>query len=331
MDNSLTSLIDTATSILVLLPQKPTFDSVAAGLSFYLSISDRKPTSISCPSPIMVGFNRIIGVNKIASEVGNKNLTIKFKGYEASNIEKVSYDIIDGEFNLTVVPKVGFVAPQKEQVDTSFSGLSADLVILIGGTSDADFPVLSSEELSVSKIVHIGTRSFNSTREVLSFAKPGAAVSELIASLIKDTAGTIDPDIATNLVMGIEEGSSNFASSEVTPDTFEIFAYLMRNGGRRQAKVKLSPMGFPPGSIPTQPYTAKTTTPGEVASKALHGVPLDVQSTIQPGETDAMDIEGTGETEQDINPPDDWLQPKVFKNSNNPPMINPDSFSENKG
>lgn len=49
-----------------------------------------------------------------------------------------------------------------------------------------------------------------------------------------------------------------------------------------------------------------------------------------PQEMDTQDMEGTGESEQDINPPDDWLQPKVFKGANTPPM-NPDSFSENKG
>jgi len=168
MDNSLTSFIDAAASILVLLPAKPNFDSVAAGLSFYLSLSGTKQVTISCPSPMMVGFNRIIGIDKITSEVGNKNLLIKFKGYEASNIEKVSYDIIDGEFNLTVTPKVGLTSPQQNQIELGFSGLSADLVVLIGGLSDSDFPILASKELSVSKIIHIGTHSFNTEREVLS-------------------------------------------------------------------------------------------------------------------------------------------------------------------
>lgn len=312
MDNSFTSLIESATSILVLLPQKPNFDQVAAGLSFYLSIFDRKSTTISCGSPMMVGFNRIIGINKITSEVGNKNLTLKFIGYEASNIEKVSYDIINGEFNLTVVPKVGFTAPGKEQIEVGFSGLSADLVVLIGGMTDEDFPILASSELTVSKIVHIGTHSFNSTREVLSFAKPGAATSELIANLIKETGGSIDPDIATNLVMGIEEGSSNFSGAEVTPDTFETFAYLLRNGGKRQSRTKLSPMGFPQGSIPTQPLNMPIARPVEVNSD-----PMLEKVEVK----EEVDIE---------NAPDDWLKPKVFQGTNTP-VTQPDSFSENKG
>lgn len=293
MENSFSSLIDSAASILVLLPEKPSFDQVAAGLSLYFSIKDKKEANISCPSPMMVGFNRIIGIDRITSELGNKNLTIKFKGYDAGNIEKVSYDIINGEFNLTVVPKAGFTAPTKEEMELSFSGISADLVILIGGANDSDFPILSSEELISSKVAHIGNRVLSSERDVMSFAISGATTSEVVASLITANGMSMDPDISTNLIMGIEEGSSNFTSTEVTPDTFETFANLLRSGGRRQPRVKLSPMGFPPGAIPTQPFNK----------------PVQKQAVSQIEQV-AEQIENKEEMVE--NPPDDWLQPKVF-------------------
>ena len=318
MDNSFTQLVDSAASVLVLLPSKPYFDQVAAGLSLYLSISDKKEATISCPSPMMVGFNRLIGVDKIAAEIGNKNLMIKFAGYDANNIEKVSYDIDQGEFKLTVVPKTGSVAPQKEQLDLVYAGISADLVILVGGANDSHFPILASDELAGAKVAHIGTRVLNSSREVMSFAKPGASVSEVVANLIKENELGLDPDIATNLIMGIEEGSSNFTSGETTPETFEVFAYLLRNGGKRQPKQKLSPMNFPPGAIPNTPF-------GRVRMPRPQMAPPVPQPL--PQETDVPDASGTQEHEQDINPPDDWLQPKIFKASAN----QPDSFSESKG
>lgn len=311
MDNSFSQLLDSANSILIILPTKPYFDQVAAGLSLYLSLHDKKEVSINCPSPMMVGFNRLIGVNKIVSEVGNKNLVIKFSNYDATNIEKVSYDIENGEFKLTVVPKVGLNAPQKEQLDLNYSGLSADLVILVGGANDTHFPILNSPDFSVSKLVHIGTRVLTTNREVMSLSKPGSSTSEIIAELIKSSELPIDPDIATNLIMGIEEGSSHFESSEVRPETFEMFAYLLRSGGRRMPKTKLSPMSFPPGSIP--------------------GMPMKVQkdAAVIPAFSEQVnpDEDGTNESEQDLTPPDDWLQPKVFKGT----VGSPDSFSENKG
>lgn len=316
MQESFSQLIDAAASILVLLPVKPSFDAVAAGLSLYLSLHETKNVNISCPTPMMVDVNRIIGINKISSELGNKNLTIKFKGYDANNIEKVSYDIIDGEFNLTVVPKAGLTSPTSEQMDLSFSGVSADLIILVGGTTDSDFPILESPELSSAKIAHIGNRGLQSTREIMSFAIPGATTSEVVTALIKESNMSMDADIATNLVLGVEEGTVNFTESEVNANTFETFAWLLRNGGQRLPKTKLTSTAFPPGSIPTQAFTQKV-------SKVLQ-VPQVSQEDFNPEQ-----IEGKEEIVE--NPPDDWLQPKVFKGSAVPQPTQSDSFSENKG
>lgn len=302
-DTSFTSTINGASSILVLLPVNPTFDQVTAGLSFYLSLMGTKNISISCLSPMMVEFNRIIGINRVTSELGNKNLTIKFNGYEATNIEKVSYDIENGEFKLTVVPKSGFASPKKEQLDLSYTGISSDLVIIIGGIDETSFPVLNSPEFASTQIVHIGTRAISLNREILSFATPASSISELVASVIRESNFGIDTDIATNLIMGIEEESKHFESDEVTPNTFETFAFLLRSGGVRPPKEKLSPKNFPVGSIPTKPFTEKIVIP-----------------------------EGTQEAEQDVNPPADWLaQPKVYKGASGANPVQPDSFSENKG
>lgn len=321
MENSLLTLIDSAASVLIVLPEKPYFDQVAAGLSLYLSILGRKEAAIFCPNPMTVGMNRLVGVNKISTELGNKNLTIRFTNYEATNIDKVSYDIENGEFKLTVAPKTNFAAPQKEQIAISYTGISADLVILVGGANDSHFPILASNELANAKLVHIGTRTLETGREILSFAKPGASTSELVANLIKENNLSFDPDVATNLVMGIEDGSLNFASSEVTPETFEIFAFLLREGGRRMPKVKLSPMGFPPGSIPEKPFRAP----------APQKVPVSNPEPVVEQTKSPEPAEGIEKKEEVIeNPPSDWLQPKIYKGTSIT-QNQPTSFSENKG
>jgi hypothetical protein len=307
MENSFVSLIDSAASVLVVLPTKPYFDQVAAGLSLYLAISDRKETTVYCPSPITVGMNRLVGVNKISEELGKKNLTIKFAGYEATNIDKVSYDIDGGEFKLTVTPKAGFNSPTENQVAVSYSGISADLIILVGGANDSHFPILESAELKNAKIAHVGTRVLDSKREVLSFAKPGATTSELVVSLIKENGLTLDADTAANLVMGIEEGSSNFQSPETTPETFETFAYLLRNGGKRMPRVRLSPASFPPGAIPTKPFAAPVK-PQVVSSSPVQQTPVSKPEPV------VSQIESKEEMVE--NPPEDWLQPKIFKGTN---------------
>lgn len=308
MENSLISLIDSASSVLVVLPTKPYFDQVAAGLSFYLSIVGRKDISIYCPSPMMVSFNRLIGVDKITQELGKKNLTIRFANYEAGNIDKVGYDIEGGEFKLTITPKAGFISPQKDQIIMDYSGTAADLLILVGGANDSHFPILNSPDLANAKVVHIGTRALESKREVLSFAKPVATTSELVANLIKENSLAMDPDLATNLVMGVEEGSGNFSSAEVSPETFEIFAYLLRSGGQRLPKDRLHPTNFPPGSIPTKPFHTQPFMEERNQDKSTTVSQIESQAEM-PSQEARVEV-------TEVNPPSDWLQPKIYKGTN---------------
>jgi hypothetical protein len=234
---------------------------------------------------MLVEFNRLIGVNKVSSELGNKNLTIRFKDYQATGIEKVSYDIENGEFRLTVVPKPGIAAPNKNQVDVSYSGISATTVILIGGANESHFPALSSKDMEVSELIHVGTKPLNMGPEkgVISFASPASCSSELVASLIKQSGFSLDSEVATNLLLGIEVGSNNYNAFEVTADTFQITADLLRAGGKRQGE-RLSRTNFPPGSIPGEAL------PRQPEPKAIEEVEEEPES-----------------------PPQDWLEPKIYK------------------
>jgi nanoRNase/pAp phosphatase (c-di-AMP/oligoRNAs hydrolase) len=251
MENSFGSLLSSAKSILVLLPSKPYFDQVAAGLSLYLALKGHKESMIYCSNPMIVEFNRLIGVQKINTEIGNKNLNIKIQGYNAEDIEKVSYDVFEGELNLSIVPKAGILAPKKEQIVLGYSGISADTVVLVGGANETHFPTLTSKELEGVKLIHIGTRALNTEngRPVLSFARPASTVSELVATLLVEGGFEMDQDIATNLIMGIEEGSHEFKGPEVTADTFQTVAVLLRAGGQRMPE-RPRRESFPQGSIP---------------------------------------------------------------------------------
>lgn len=244
--------ISDAKSVLVLLPTNPIFDHVAGGLALYLALADGKTVNVASSSEMLVEFNRLVGVNKIKKELGNKNLAIALSGYNPDNIEKVSYDLEEnGEMRLNIVTKPDGVPPREDQVKLIFTGVAADLVILIGGQQDSDFPELSSKDLADKKVVHIGTQEVKiSGKNLISFARPASSASELVGSLIKESGFAVDGDVATNLVMGIEEGSKNFTSNGVTADTFAMVADLMKLGGKRISQVQVAPRNFPPGAIP---------------------------------------------------------------------------------
>jgi len=281
MENSFNSVIESANSILILLPTKPYFDQVAAGLSLFLSLSKQKEVNISCPSEMIVEFNSLIAVDKISTELGSKNLTIKFPSFDAGNIERVSYDIENGEFRLTVIPKPGFMSPKKENIEIYNSGISADTVILIGGGNISHFPVVTSKDFSNSRIIHIGTKDIEFSG-LISFARPSSSVSEIVTTLIEEGNFYLDADIATNLITGIEEESKDFKGPEVTADTFQKIANLMKSGGRRIIFEKEEKIGnYPPGSIPQKPYKS--------------------------------DLLAKENQSQEKKTPDDWLAPKIYK------------------
>ncbi len=280
MDESFKSLTSNLRSVLILLPRDPYFDQVAAGLSLYLSFRESKDVSISCPSPMLVEFNRLVGVDKVTSELGNKNLVLKLTDFDPQRmIEKVTYDIIDNEMNIIVIPKPSVVPPKKEQVDISYSGIAAGLVILIGGLHERHFPALSSKDLLETRVAHIGISEVNLPpgKQVISFARPASSVSEVTAELIKSVSESLTSDVATNLLMGIYDGSKNFSSSGVSPETFKLAAELMVAGGRYTPKEKVEKKNFPPGAIPV-------------------GVPP----------LEKPEVEST-------TPPKSWLEPKIFK------------------
>lgn len=276
MQDSFSSLIDSANSLIIILPKNPYFDQVAAGLSLYLSLRDKKETAIYCPSLMIVEFNRLVGVNKVTSELGNKNLILKFMDYNPRDVERVSADIENNQFYLTVIPKPQVSAPKKDQIEFSYSGVSADTVILVSGKTMEHFPSVLSKDLQGAKLVHVGTRDLQGgVKDIISFAKPASSVSEVVASLLKESDLPLDADIATNLMVGIEQGSKNFTLGDVTHETFEIFAYLMKAGGRR----------LPPQKDIQRP------TPSPLAPRALESV----------------------EKEKPKEPPRDWLEPKIYK------------------
>ncbi len=287
MENSLKSILEKSKSVMILLPTRPYFDQVAAGLSLFLGLNEDKNVHVSSPSPMTVEFNRLVGVNKISQELGSKNLLIRFTDYKANDIERVSYDIEDGQFKLTVIPKAKINPPTREQIQFSYSGVSSDTVILIGGANETHFPALASKDLAGVNLVHVGTRdiALSPGKSLTSFVKPVSSVSEVTANLMKESGIRIDPDVASNLLMGIEEGSNSFSGQGVTSETFALVSELMRAGGKREVKSDKEE-SFPPGAIP-----------GTIQSQQ--------QTTRQPVEEDNL-------TEKEETPKE-WFEPKIFK------------------
>ncbi len=205
--NQFKSLLDSAHSVAILLPKNPELDAVAAALSLKLSLDQfGKPALVTCPDSMTVEFHRLVGADTVISNFGSRNLVITFPG-QTEIVDKVSYHIDDrGELNLVVTPKPNTPGIDHRKLNFISGGAQADLIIPVGG---AEIP----EVFAQSKQFSLST-------------------SQETARLLETLKLPISNDAASNLLAGIEKSTSNFTTN-VTADTFEIAAALMRHGARR--------------------------------------------------------------------------------------------------
>lgn len=280
MKNSLQSFLKDNQSILILLPQNPQFDHVASGLGLFIHLQNRYKVSIACPSPMLVEFNRLVGVDKISSELGSKNLVIRIDGYNPDYVENVHYNLDErGLVYFMITPKTNQQPPKREQVQVSYAGIDATTVILIGGSNEMHFPALQSPDFNGVQIIHIGVSEFKSPRSIISLARSASSISEIVASFLKDDP--IDSDVATNLLMGMQEGSKSFSTSLVSSETFSLAASLMQSGGKHIPIDRIEKTQFPQGALP-----------------------WEKQQQTQPPQQAKPQF------------PQAWLEPKIFKGTN---------------
>ncbi len=219
--DDLKNQLESATTVVVLLPQNPKIDAVAAALSLKLSLEQiHKTVQVSCPDPMTVEFHRLVGVDTISTNIGSRNLIITFPG-QTEAVDKVSYNIENGVLQLVITPKSGTAGLDHRKLQFVSGSPQTDLVILVNG---AQIPEVFAQ-----------TKQFS------------LAGSEEVTHLLETLKIPFSADPASNLLLGLEKSTANFTVN-VTADTFEAATVLMRHGAKR-ADVA-APSSFPAGSIP---------------------------------------------------------------------------------
>ena len=96
----LKSLLESARSVSILLPQNPDYDTVASGLALRLVLeSVGRSATVVCPDQMTVEFNRLVGVNTITSSWSSRDLLIGFAD-QTDHVDKISYNLEEGELRL---------------------------------------------------------------------------------------------------------------------------------------------------------------------------------------------------------------------------------------
>lgn len=279
--SQLQALLAPAQNILVLTGENAGQDSLAASLSLFLSLDKLgKSVSVVCPETATVEFANLIGIDKLKSGAGNKNLIISFP-YKEGAIEKVSYNIEDGKFNLVIQPQAGGQPLDPERVSFSYSGIKGDLFFVVGTPDLKDLGSLYAQERNLYTevlLVNIDHHAENTRYGRINLVNSqSSSVSEIIALILQNLGLPLDSDIATNLLTGITSATNNFSSPKTSPSAFEAAAWCLKAGGRRQAGL-----------------------PRKEEKIEIRPMPQEVSAKKPPPAPEA---------------PPDWLAPKIYKGS----------------
>ena len=227
------NLIESAKSVIVVLPPDPGKDLVSAAVNLHLALKEAGKTSqIGCGSEVHLD-NSLGGISEISDTIGSRNLIISFD-YKEDDLDKVDYDVRDdGKFYLLVKPKPGSPVPDLGGVKYSYSGADSDLVITLGINSLEELGKIYADEKKF--LDDVATVSLNISLRPSAFTgnayhKNLNSFSELVTSLIEELKLKLTPPTAQNLLVGIYDSTNNLTDGRLTADTFSAVAFLMRAG-----------------------------------------------------------------------------------------------------
>ena len=288
--NNFKKKLEQSDSVLVLLPPEPDELLVSSGLGLFLSLKKSgKKIQIGCSNLDPDKLPKLQGLNSIKSSIGNKNLIINFQ-FKEQDLDKVDYDVDEkGNFQLMVKPKSGSLPPDTENINYTYGGADADMVITLGINSLEELGKLYSDEkkfLDQANIVSLNKDSRPATFAAHNFHPTSASsIAEIVAFILKKTKTHPTKEAADHLLKEIYSTTNNLNTPRVTADTFEMIAFLLRNGARPPA-VSRSTINFTP-PVPPMPIAPIFDQPPSLTQ-------------IPPAQV-----------------PSDWKKPKIFRSSPN--------------
>jgi len=339
--NKIREAVNKHNNIAIAVPKDPTVDEMGAALGLYLSIEDLgKSLSIATPNTPLVEVSSLVAVDEVKTTLGAESgdLVVSFP-YREGEIEKVSYTRDDSFLNIVV--KAGEKGLNFDQKDVKFTrGTNApELLFIVGAARVSDLGKLFDPvALKDTVVVNIDNKPDNQGfGDIVMTSTKFSSVSEIIANIIFSTGFKMDLDIAQNLMLGIATATNNFQEPETSSLAFEMAGVLMRNGALRPASAtsisrrkltadydeKEKPFTGE-ASFEQNPFMTKT--PGELEReirpdpkprfvppaqpKMAQNYPLSQPKALQPQPKVQPQA-------QDNNPPEDWLEPKIYKGSTN--------------
>jgi nanoRNase/pAp phosphatase (c-di-AMP/oligoRNAs hydrolase) len=233
--NSLKEYFQSAESIAIILGQKPNVDQIALANALYSGCKSLNK-DVGLYSPKKIKDEHFSSLKELQTELGKQNLVVTFD-YDEQSVDKVSYHIGEEtkKFHLTIKPKKGTKPLDPKSVEFSYAGADLDLIFLIGvhDLETLDQLYFGYESLYENSYL-VTLHNFKPELGVTQFDLSGASsMSESMIDVLESLNIEINEEMATSLLMGIEQTTKNLQSLTTTAETFEKVAKLLRTGARR--------------------------------------------------------------------------------------------------
>lgn len=315
-------MVGNAKEVVIVTHAKPTMDSMGSSLALMLGISSLgKKATVVCPDPMTVEHSSFVGIDRVVKDFGKKNFVISLD-YEDGAIEKVSYNIEGKKFNLVVEHRPGYEAISAENVQYSYQGVSADLILSVDTISLHDLGNVYEQHKDVFgkvQIINVDFHNENVNYGALNLVDPGASsTTELVAELLATLGVKLTADIATNLLNSIYGATGNFQHANTTSMAFEVASVCLKAGAKRFG-VETSHTS---DSIMPEPVVAEPVVRPEPEAKQEPTPEPRIFVNKQPITPAASPTEDVSHEppiaengKKPAQPPSDWLKPKIFKSS----------------
>ncbi len=294
--DNLNEFISQAPSIGIVVGGDQNLDKTAAALALFLSLQEfgKIAQVVSRKEPI-VEISNLVGIDKVKREFEGavKTLVISVP-YHDGDIEKVSYNIEGDRLNVNLFAEANGINFSDQDIQFVKKGSSPTLIFTIGISSQDK--LTGTVDMGVGiRVVNIDNNPTNSLYGDLVFVDPNfSSISEIVAKILSEISLPITVDVAQNLMDGLSRATSDFSSSKTSPYAFEAAALLLKNGARRNVRVRES-------KTPVQP---------------IRNISLQRNVQNQSQNVGQNNIQGN-----DNDVPSDWFVPKVFKGSQEDPNI----------
>lgn len=229
--------LQSAPSVVLVLPPNPEVPHVGASLGLFLSLRQTgKNVEIACPTPMLVEANRFVGVQEIKTKLSGRNLVISFD-YTKDAIEKVSYNVDTGKFNLVVSPKSGHAPLDHTSVSYSYSGAVGDIIICVGAV----------DEKTLKELLPFDDPEHKKT--LMLQPETGRSLVSETAYLVSALGIAPDLDAVNNLFHALTLESDRFVHASA--EDFETAAALVRAGASMPETLYETPVAPSAPPMPT--------------------------------------------------------------------------------